>query len=1599
MLMPKYGPKVHAFPNIQKPTEAGKPAPNSAGLTQISSPHFFSTQPSYFLSSCSSSPIAPSLQSCMLLLCQNKRCVHFDLATLAPNAHLALVARPGLGRQLTHRRKQLSPIPASTSDVCEVCNHGWITHEGDSCVDPAHPNYAFRRGSIPSHCGGFHSDLLRWDFQTLCICLSFWMIHHPIPLTNSQNSVEPPGRPASHIATLSTTAPSLSLSLNPPINAFNTVFQGTTPSITAFQGIPPVAGGTVASRRTASALRTLPHNQGGASLAHRGPRRAFPSGPSPFNVNPTVVVAVFPMVIPGIHEPAGYPTTILKARNDDMLPILERLRLHGLIVTITVPRSGPTPPVEFTAQVSAALEGRGIFLPPCPTALTSAEATQFTKQPWALLSSTRRADVLTFRPHPSINTNNFGFAEFAKLGKKFPNPDPDAGVGSVLVLICKSSPRFGGALGSIDSAEFNSQDLPDAGLSLSHSCFPFRVIDGLPFAGSTMLVDPHCLDGLCPGEPIAPWIPPPTIPSMSLVRPRSSSESSPSLGRHVRRRRSSVDIPFVEVPLSLPSSLLPSTGLLPLLQSENPALRPPALSTPPPKYPVQNHTDVPALVPGADIAPLETFADFQSTFRLEAGRPIIPFTSRLSIHAHTVDDAAKFLVPLLTFLHQHPDRDDTEPFLEFPSGVISCTPIRSVHSFFKTGRSIRLGVRSGSVEVTEVSLGPGPERAVYRRAIELMAEDHNLWQQGAHSRYMIPVLTPGAVNVVDRRLAFQAHGSLLALHCYILSSGPVPISIWLLLALCLGEKAMLLPNLNRYIAALDPVAYDCLAPWFALKADDIIPNDIMHPFNQFLINIMDMQPSMIRSSHTQDIRDGWTITFLSAVLLGNTGIWSHPEFLTIKSGFDLQVGRKQFIAELSQHGDLLPLLTCIFDHNLREVKDVTSRFSFPILMRAADETTPYFGALLRLFILRYLDGVGHPIDLRGGLVSEEEWSCQVNNHLLRASLLLRAVSDNDMLPASNTWRIVWRIIGLNPPGASSWATAETNPRPLHFHTCTYEIDVKITRPLEDLLLASRFKLDDPNYVTPFDCWLHGQLLSRDHNTASDSEGGDEDHDDLLLDLQAGLEAEALQHMSDGIDSMTQEEDAAETLYYSSRSPSPLGDVFSNRGREHLSSQRVRHMLDELSASVRRDEEDEEELVSENLGTVTSVDPGEGSIQERADLLVTHILSLQVRPSSPPMAVISPIRYSPGPPRMPVLFSPPVGASGIRMVTGIQTLHQPLSLYFIGIQTLSRCRVFCEPRSFMDPDPNDGALFRRLRLANGPAARALLAIGDPSAFFVGTSDYPIDIAQDYANHQFHFREFGSLLDVENGPESELLFFPVPDSAARSALIHSQRMTEETPVYVVYIYHQDAEPLRGIVPGTLLPTAQISFPILPASGSATAVLPVFPPPPMDVHVYLLTRFAIEYTDLARWRTRSYGSAYNHCLTERQVLRICQSLGIGLLGRYHSPAIVESMTIRMEDVVAAAGVNFQTFSTYRTELRLIKEAHVILRRHHRAGTLAPVHQPLLDMLEVMLSDRVLPADAVTPLQDSLPTAEAEFSAVRMTISNLMTQVRFIIDTLSNT
>ncbi|KAJ7718899.1 hypothetical protein B0H16DRAFT_1739742 [Mycena metata] len=540
-----------------------------------------------------------------------------------------------------------------------------------------------------------------------------------------------------------------------------------------------------------------------------------------------------------------------------------------------------------------------------------------------------------------------------------------------------------------------------------------------------------------------------------------------------------------------------------------------------------------------------------------------------------------------------------------------------------------------------------------------------------------------------------------------------------------------------------------------------------------------------------------------------------------------------------------------------------------------------------------------------------------------------------------------------------------------------------------------------------------------------------------------LHADAIQHEPQAPQVLGSDSEVAETEQYQSRSPTP--DVFRDDSGRRTAGTTVPYMTRNLRASLAQDDQDLRELgvdtepeedTNQDAPTIGSVNSGEGTIQEQADRLVQHILQLQSHraPNVAPAPLIrsfDPLFISPPPAAAPTSVSAhgsgpnpvlqaqtrpstfqmqpqaPMALVQTRFCKAAQTRPSTFqvrpqapqvaykacaqfrtatvslmfnagsansALYFVSIQTLTACRTFCQRRAFTDPFAHDGGLLRRLEVAGGPAGRALQAIVDRDQFYVRTSDYPIETIYNFTHHSWNFRELGSMVEMEGVAGTQIFFLPVPPSPVRSALVETQRAVDHgVDVYVLYVYHTDADPSQTPFPDPLPRTASLVAP------PALVAAPTTPAPSTETG----------------WRASSYGSAYNHCLTERQILCICQVLGIGLLGRGPSPVVVDGFVIRMEDVVAAAGINYQTFSTYRTELRLIKETHVILRRLQRAGTLTPAHQPLLDCLEVMLGERVLPADATTPLR---PSTEVDFSVVRLTIGSLMPQIRHVVEHLSN-
>ncbi|KAJ6624024.1 hypothetical protein B0H10DRAFT_1943515 [Mycena sp. CBHHK59/15] len=498
--------------------------------------------------------------------------------------------------------------------------------------------------------------------------------------------------------------------------------------------------------------------------------------------------------------------------------------------------------------------------------------------------------------------------------------------------------------------------------------------------------------------------------------------------------------------------------------------------------------------------------------------------------------------------------------------------------------------------------------------------------------------------------------------------------------------------------------------------------------------------------------------------------------------------------------------------------------------------------------------------------------------------------------------------------------------------------------------------DSPvSYALPPSTERNQRLSESDHGPNSETvnnTGIDPDqtniHADLVNDAPAGIEAASLNKAAESVMNPGKLYTAhlfviphlARIDFIEIRdTPSPdvehTGRIHPDHGRENM-----------VHGALLSDGDDDSDGAS--LPDLDSVDSSEGSYQQRADELVAQISRLQ------------------GHYALPVEHAQPS--------VGGQAPVESEALVSVSFTALQGQWTQMLLRDFVDVAAQDGAIFLRLQAAGG---------------------------LDYTNHQYNFREIGSLLDLENSPSRENIFEPIPASPARSALLETQRLAASTPVFVLYVYHQDAEPYsdrlryQSTAGTTLLPQS----PVMVASASAVplsttappALIPVAPPAVVasqnPATEYLLQRFSVQYADLATWRARTYGSTYIHCLTERQIL-----------GHTHRPAIIGSMTIRLEDVVSAAGINFTTFSTMRTEFRMVKEAHVILRRLARAGILPGVYRPLLDFVEAMMSERVLGDDSTWIMHNSEATSEVEFTVVRCTISSLMTQIRAVIDNLAN-
>ncbi|KAJ7893140.1 hypothetical protein B0H14DRAFT_3125902, partial [Mycena olivaceomarginata] len=709
------------------------------------------------------------------------------------------------------------------------------------------PIFTSARAAIPPI---IVADVTNWTYLTVCVCLAQWISHLPLEETSG-------GTPAIVGAGSAFVTPA-SVS-TPPASSAN--------RINGWGGIPPAVVGNVATRRFSSAEHTLPQHPSSAfgsvsrssQPPRRGPRASFPlestsaggmsaSGPASNRSGSGVFSGNVQLLVAmyPLVEPGRYE--------------IAGHPTHSLAVQN-----------EDVLDYLTRFDSHGLLLTlNIPRqGLVAPEA--FTSQ--ILSSLALKGLSLPSPPQPLAPIRHFPSAEQE-------GPQPLAGSWHAVAI----------DLHMIDQR-------PAKSFCIHASAFECYMIFHAPVAGHDLT--PSAILTVCPdvddARPVTPSPPTPT-PAVSLIRPRPSP---PSIDRRVRQRQDELQS-RQQTPLPAISPLAQQT---PSIHPNTAAVFPRPVTPPclllPPQFTILTRTDVGPLKPGPNLARAHDIYVWQLTLSHEANLFV-----NFDMHARSIESGVNGLWLFLLHFEQRCTID--EPFI-LPDGILECLAMENKAVSSAINEPFALAsVNTTMVPTVKFPLALGLRELSIARPLPLQSRIGDSGPQpdleaSSFQFFRLLILLSGR-DV--RYFPPMAHCS----HCIAtpLGQGPIPVSIWLLVALTAGREGMLIPP--EVLLALDPEAFDILAPWMTLKVSDPLPTNLMHPLVQFLMTVMETQPGDIGNNRTEDFHNACTIMFMCKVLLGSTSFWDHPEFLALKRGFDITIKGTSVVRRMTASCSALSML-------------------------------------------------------------------------------------------------------------------------------------------------------------------------------------------------------------------------------------------------------------------------------------------------------------------------------------------------------------------------------------------------------------------------------------------------------------------------------------------------------------------------------------------------------------------------------------------------------------------------------------------------------------------------------------------------------------------
>ncbi|KAJ7809488.1 hypothetical protein B0H14DRAFT_3759726 [Mycena olivaceomarginata] len=378
-----------------------------------------------------------------------------------------------------------------------------------------------------------------------------------------------------------------------------------------------------------------------------------------------------------------------------------------------------------------------------------------------------------------------------------------------------------------------------------------------------------------------------------------------------------------------------------------------------------------------------------------------------------------------------------------------------------------------------VSIGPGvgkgPRNEIVARALKIALADGHYWTE--REAYMTLRLHPSRTPIPHRSCALKATGLLLLLH-FLFIGAPLPASPFLLSTLFNGRQTASkfdLAFLAHFISAdslslvkrIERVPLNC--PVYTSQAEDSIEY-------QYLLNIPEVDPSMIAPHRSHQEHDGVCLSIISFLTLGTVDIEHHPDFLALSDGFNTCV--EAFGVQERPHHILewfatpcRELIIASYDRKISRPADILSHLDFTQTNPADDvwgENTEIVG-LITQFIAHYLSEPGNPADPNRVFHALMDEDSDPADTLLRPKFFLSCLITHD-------WSQEYPTIDAD--GQEDYGPDVT----ISFRSCFKTFSITNNARLRWLLMKEDPK---PGSDTEFGSYIHGQLLaSREEYTSS-----------------------------------------------------------------------------------------------------------------------------------------------------------------------------------------------------------------------------------------------------------------------------------------------------------------------------------------------------------------------------------------------------------------------------------------------------------------------------------------------------------------------------------